>query len=261
MAAGGGVVALGANDKVFLVDAATGARRGIATMPESADLSGLPTSLLVFAAPGGGAEVYAFGNQLARIDPSSGASLWTRRGYVRAAARGRDALFTDRAPSAYAALRNPDGLVHALDPATGHDLWSYGTSPRRVPSGRLVLDLLEVNGSEILAALLPSVHAAELFQRGRDELIPHAKTLEITVSDATDPLQVHLLAGDLQLTLDKDSRWSGPVHGRGTIWVRAISGITGHAVDPVAVDLETDAPTAKALLFVSKEFHQACAGP
>lgn len=174
LAAGAGTVALAREGQLVVLDAATGARRASVVIP-GFDLAGGVTKISLFTGPGGGAELYAYANRaLARLDAGTGTLLWSLPGYVRSVARGRDALFTDRAASVSDAS-STDGVAHALDPATGRELWSCaGDHSRR--SGRLDVAVLDVGGTELLTTFASGGNQLHVFERGPGELAPRDKT-------------------------------------------------------------------------------------
>jgi outer membrane protein assembly factor BamB len=261
LAAGAGTVALAREGQLVLLDAATGARRASVAIP-GFDLAGGATRISVFAGPGGVAEVYAYANHaLVRLDPNTGALVWSQPGYVHAVARGRDALFTDRA-AAVAYDDVPDGVAHALDPATGRELWSYAGS-HFLRSGHLDVAVLDVGGTELLTTFAHQGNRLHVFERGRDELTPHDRTVDVVLRPANavpHPEQLHFLVGSQPMQLDAGGHWRGQVHGRGTVWVRELSGTSG--LGEVSIDLESAAPTASVVLGIHDSgLHQACAGP
>ncbi len=254
VAAGGGKVALARFDKLALVDGTSGKRSATTSIPGAVPTRGR-TRLLFH-----GTELYAYGNDaLTRVDPAAGTVVWSVPGFFTSPAHGRDALFVTRTLAA-GSLYSVDGAVRALDPATGKELWSYGTARSARSLARLTLRVIDVAGSEILETL--DVHSRELtlFQRGPTELSPREKTVNVTLRDAKTAEQIRLLVGAQEVSLDASGHWQGKLSGRGNLWVRPAPGL-GETIDPKIVDLEDDQPTIDVILSIDKTFHQACAGP
>jgi outer membrane protein assembly factor BamB len=257
LAAGGGaagVVAVVEHEKLTLRSAADGHVRVETSIP-GFDAAGGVTQL-VFQ----GQELYACANRaLVRLDPATGEPLWSQPGHFDLPVRGRDAVFATRTHvRENGFVQSVDAVVHAFDPGTGKELWSYGAKQTTTLLQRSHLSLLEVAGSEIVVVRTPWSSEITLLQRGPDEVTAHETLLDVTYPEAPAPPDGYVEIGGARFVLDEKKHWQGKLRGRGKLLLTA-SAARFRGADPVLVDLDDAAPTTTVEL-AAHAFQQACAG-